>query len=176
MKNIDEVEGRGRSAKKREAKAVELLAQRLADLPDSEFSKLPKDPELTKEIELTRSITGHSSRKRQIKHLAGLLRRDDEKREKLEEALDGQAISQRQATLAFHHLEELRDRLCAEASFATALAEVCAAYPLIDDGKITRLAGSVHQHGDKRAAREIFRRLRQAEEEGDGPESGPRDQ
>lgn len=173
--NDHEIEGRGRSAKKREAKAVELLAQRLADLPDAEFSKLPKDPELTREIELTRSIDGHSSRKRQIKHLAGLLRRDDEKREQLEVALDGQAISQRQATLAFHHLEELRDRLCAEASFASALAETCAAYPLIDDGKIARLAGSVHQHGDKRAAREIFRRLRQAAEAAAGGEAPGQD-
>jgi ribosome-associated protein len=164
MKNNDEIEGRGRSAKKREAKAVEQLAQRLADLPEAELATLPKDPELSREIALVRSTSGHSSRKRQIKHLAGLLRRDNEKREKIAEALDGQALSQRRETLAFHHLEELRDRLCNVATFATALAEVRAAYPQIDDGKLARLAGSVHEHGDKRAAREIFRRLRQAEE------------
>ncbi len=164
MKNNDETEGRGRSAKKREAKAVEQLAQRLADLSDSELATLPQDPELAREIALVRSTSGHSSRKRQIKHLAGLLRRDDEKRERITEALDGQAVTQRREILAFHHLEDLRDRLCSAATFEATLAEIHAAYPHIDDGKLARLAGSVHEHGDKRAAREIFRMLRQAEE------------
>ena len=164
MKNSDEIEGRGRSAKKREAKAVEQLAQRLADLPESELATLPQDPELAREIALVRSTSGHSSRKRQIKHLAGLLRRDDETREKIAEALDCQAVSQRRDILAFHHLEDLRNRLCSAATVEKALAEVRSAYPQIDEGKLARLASSVHEHGDKRAAREIFRRLRKAEE------------
>jgi ribosome-associated protein len=119
---------------------------------------------LAREIALVRSTSGHSSRKRQIKHLAGLLRRDDEKRAKIAETLDSQAISQRQDILAFHHLEDLRDRLCSAATIESALAEVRSAYPQIDEGKLARLAGSVHEHADKRAAREIFRRLRKAEE------------
>lgn len=155
-------EGRGRTAKKREAKEVEQLAQRLAELSDSELGRLPKNPELKKEIDLARNTRGHSSRKRQIKHLASVLRSNDEQREAIEAAISGQAVSQRQETLAFHHLEELRDRLCATASFDAALAEIRATYPQIDDGKIARLAGSVHDHGDKKAAREIFRRLRKA--------------
>lgn len=168
MQKYDETEslaeGPSRSALKRDAKAVELLAQRLAELSDAELGRLPKNPELTKEIELARNTRGHGSRKRQIKHLAGLLRGNDEQREAIETALDGQAVSQRQETLTFHHLEELRDRLCATATFKAALAEVRAAYPLLDAGKLTRLAGSVHDHNDKRAAREIFRHLRKAEE------------
>jgi ribosome-associated protein len=168
MEDYEEVEhrslGRGRSIKKREAKAVEHLAQRLADLSDAELAKLPKNPELTKEIELARNTRGHSSRKRQIKHLAGLLRGNDEEREAIEVALDGQAVSQRQESLAFHHLEDLRDRLCVAATFEAALAEVRTAYPQLDGSKLTRLAGSVHDYGDKKAAREIFRRLRKAEE------------
>lgn len=156
--------GRGRSAKKREAKAVELLAQRLADLSDAELARLPQTPELTKEIELARNTRGHSSRKRQIKHLAGILRGHDEQREELVAALDGQAVSQRQETLAFHHLEELRDRICATATCDAALAEVRTTYPHLDDKKLARLASSVHEHNDKKAAREIFRRLRKAAE------------
>jgi ribosome-associated protein len=157
-------EGRGRSAKKREAKAVEELAQRLADLPEAELGRLPKSPELTKQIELARNTRGHSSRKRQIKHLAGVLRSHDEQRLAIEAALDGQAISQRQETLAFHHLEDLRDRLCVAATFEAALYEVRTLYPHLDDGKLARLAGSVHEYNDKKAAREIFRRLRKAAE------------
>lgn len=164
MARHQETEGRGRSAKKRAAKAVEELAQRLADLPEVELALLPLDPELAREIALVRSTSGHSSRRRQVKYLAGLLRSDDQQRETIAATLAARAVSQRQEVLAFHHLEGLRDRLCSRASFEAALAEVRSAFPGIDDDKIARLAGSVHEHGDKRAAREIFRRLRQAAE------------
>lgn len=157
-------EGPSRSAQKRDAKAVEQLAQRLAELSDAELARLPKTPELTKEIELARNTRGHGSRKRQIKHLAGLLRGNDDQREAIGTALDGHAVSQRQETMAFHHLEELRDRLCTAATFEAALAEVRTTYPHVEPGKLARLAGSVHDHNDKRAAREIFRYLRKAEE------------
>ncbi len=158
-------EGRGRSAKKREAKEVELLAQKLADIPDAELASLPKGPELAREIDQARNTKGHSSRKRQVKHLAGYLRRHEEQREAIEAALDGQAVMQRQETLAFHHLEELRDRLCSVTGFDAAITEVRTSYPHIDDRKLARLAHAVHEHGDKKAAREIFRRLRKAAEE-----------
>ncbi len=168
MEDYEEVEyrslGRGRSIKKRAAKAVEQLAQRLADLSDAELTKLPKDPDLAKEIELARNTRGGSSRKRQIKHLAGILRGNDEQREAIEVALDGQAVNQRKESLAFHHLEDLRDRLCVATTFEAALAEVRTTYPHLDVSKLTRLAGSVHDFSDKKAAREIFRRLRKAEE------------
>ena len=156
--------GRGRTAKKREAKTIEELAHRLTEITASELGKLPKSPELSKEIELARSTKGKSSRKRQIKHLAGLLRGHEEQRLAIEAALDGQSVIQRREALAFHHLEELRDRLCAQETFAAALTEVRTLYPHLDDGKLTRLAGSVRKHNDKKAAREIFRRLRKAEE------------
>lgn len=159
--------GRGRSAKKREAKAIEELAQRLTEITASELGKLPKSSELSTEIELARSTKGNSSRKRQIKHLAGMLRDHEEQRLAIEAALDGQSVSQRQETLAFHHLEELRDRICATETCEAALTEVRNTYPHLDAGKLARLASSVHEHSDKKAAREIFRRLRKAEESND---------
>ena len=159
--------GRGRTAKKREAKAIEELALRLTEMTASELGKLPKSPELSKEIEVARSTKGNSSRKRQIKHLAGVLRGHEEQRLAIEAALAGQSVSQRQETLAFHHLEELRDRLCATETFEAALSEVRTTYPYLDAGKLAGLARSVHEHSDKKAAREIFRRLRKAEETND---------
>jgi ribosome-associated protein len=60
----------------------------------------------------------------------------------------------------FHHLEELRDRLCDPDRFPAALDEVLELYPNIDRNTISRLSRSVHQHADRRAARELFRRLR----------------
>ena len=73
-------EGRGRSAKKRAAKAVEQLAQRLVELPDPAVAGLPLSPELARELQLARSTRGHSSRKRQLKHFAGALRRNEAER------------------------------------------------------------------------------------------------
>jgi len=42
------------------------------------------------------------------------------------------------------------------------LAEIRSSSPHLDAGKLARLAHSVHAHNDKKAAREIFRRLRKA--------------
>jgi ribosome-associated protein len=157
-------EGRGRTARKREAKAIEQLAQRLVELPETALARLATEAALAKEIELARNTKGHSSRKRQTKHLAGYLRRNEEQCAAIREALDGQSISQRQETMSFHHLEEMRDRLCDAASFETAIVEIRSSYPHIDDRKLARLAHAVHETGDKKAAREIFRRLRKAQE------------
>ncbi len=156
--------GRGRSAKKRAAKAVENLAQRLAELPEPAISGLPLSPEMAKELQLARNTRGHSSRKRQIKHLAGALRRNEEEQEQIEAALNGVDQVQRQEVMAFHQLEELRDRLCAPTDFEAALAEVRSLYPQLDSNKLAGLARSVHVSSDKKAHREIFRRLRKAAE------------
>jgi ribosome-associated protein len=136
----------------------------LAELPETELAKLPRDAELTREIELARSTRGHGARKRQIKHLAGFLRNHDDQRTAIEDALEARAVSQRQEVLAFQHLEELRDRLCSTADFDRALAEIRHRYPTLDHRKISRLARSVHENADRKAAREIFRQLRKAQE------------
>lgn len=173
MRHFDEQqevrqEGRGRSAKKREAKAIEQLAQELADMSEPEFARLSMGAELAAEVETARKTRGHSSRKRQVKHLAGFLRKHQEERDAIAAAMEGQAVTQRQETLAFHHLEGLRDRLCDANSCDAALAEVRSLYPTIDHGKLARLARSVQENSDKKAAREIFRRLRKAAEAEDG--------
>jgi len=157
--------GRGRSAKKRAAKAVEGLAQRLVELPEAAIAGLPLSPEMAKELHVARNTRGHSSRKRQIKHLAGALRRNEEEQEQIAATLDGVDQVQRQEVSAFHQLEELRDRLCSIADFDNALKEVCSLYPQLDSNKLAGLARSVHSSSDKKAYREIFRRLRKAEEE-----------
>ena len=158
------VEGRGRSAKKREAKAIEQLAQRLVDLPEAEIAKLGLNGDLAKELQLARDTRGHSSRKRQIKHLAGFLRRDDELRENLETTLESVSLAQRREILSFHNLEDLRERLCNPESFQDALDDIGKLYPELDTGKLAGLARSVQVGNDKKAYREIFRRLRKADE------------
>jgi ribosome-associated protein len=159
-----EQEGRGRSAAKRAATAIEDLAKILVDLSEAEYGRLPLEGDLRRELGVARSTGGHSSRKRQIKHFAALLRRDEETCAVLRAFVDGSQESHQQQTEAFHQLEQLRDRLCDPQQCAAALGEVRAAFPLIDAEKLAGLARSVHAGGDKKAYREIFRRLRGAAE------------
>lgn len=153
--------GPSRSAKKRAAQEIEHLAHELADLAEAEWRKLPATPELRDEIRQARETSGHSSRKRQIKHLAGVLRRDEEATAALRDFLDGQHAQQLAEKKTFHALEELRDRLCNPELYATALQEVGQRYPGIDQAEIAHLARAVHDSKDRRAYREIFRRLRE---------------
>ena len=157
-------EGRGRTAAKKVAKAIEETAQQLTELPESALGGLPLDDDLLRELQLARSTRGHGSRKRQIKHFAGLLRRYD-RLDELEAFLSGQHESHYQATQDFHNLEELRDRLCSAATFDAALGEVRQTYPLLSSNKLARLARNVHETSDKKAYREIFRQLRKASEQ-----------
>jgi len=145
---------------KKLAKEVESLAKQLTELTDAEFKRLELDDELREEAILARDTLGRGSHKRQIKHLAGLLREQPEEVVSLREALGAQDQVALEDRRQFHHLEQLRDRLCDQDSFQSAFDEVLELCPNIDRKAISRLSRSVHQHADKRAARELFRRLR----------------
>lgn len=157
-----------RTAKKRAAKAVEELAATLLNMADADYRRLPLSGEIARELAQGRTIKAHGARKRQLKHLAGLLRRDEESREAAESFVAELDQSRRQNTADFHHLETLRDGLCDPARSAEALAEIEQTMPEVDAGKIRRLAESVQHSADKRAFREIFRLLRDAQETQEG--------
>lgn len=156
--------GRGRSAKKREAKAIEQLAEQLVNMPEMELPALPLDEELRAELLDVRQTKGHSSRKRALKHFAGQLRRDDDARESLQEAMTQFDMKHGQETAAQHDLEKLRERLCSVDEQDAALQEVSTRFPSVDCKALQRLIKSVQQSKDKRAYRDIFRRLRDAQE------------
>ncbi len=157
---LDGCEGRGRGVKKRAARAVEALAVRLVESSDALCKRLPLPDELREELILARRITAHGGRKRQIKHLAGLLRRDEATATAIQAALDAAGRSDRDEREHFHHLEELRDGLCDPDRFAETIQIAEEELPDLDSQELTRLARKVHLTGDKRASREIFRRLR----------------
>lgn len=145
---------------KKLAKEVEALAIQLTELPDTAFKKLEIPDDLREEVVEARETLGRGSHKRQVKHLAGLLRKQPQEVLRLKdvlESLDQVALGERRQ---FHHLEQLRDRLCDQESFQVAYDEVLELFPNIDRKAIARLSRSVHQHADKRASRELFKRLR----------------
>ena len=153
-----------RTRKKQLAKEVEHLAGQLAEMPENQFCQLRMPAEITEEVVLARETKGRSSHKRQVKHLAGILRKQQEALSSLLEQMQGLDQVSRSEKREFHQLERLRDRLCDSSSFDEAFKEVLELYPQIDRKVISRLARSVHQYSDKRAFREIFKRLRDAEE------------
>jgi len=156
----DAREGRGRSAKRRVAQAVEALAVRMVELSDAVCRNLPLTDELRGELRFARSIKARAARKRQIKHLAGLLRQDEEATTAIQAALDAVGRANRADRDAFQRIESLRDALCDPDGFTEAIERAAGELPGLDRASITRLAKSVHRTGDKRASREIFRRLR----------------
>ena len=161
----NEREGRGRGAKKRAAQAAEALAVRMVESSDALCKRLPLSDELREGLDQARSIRARSARKRQLKYLAGLLRRDEESVVAIRAALDNVGRHNRAERDIFRHIEELRDALCDPDRFAETIETAAEELPGFDRRTFTRLARRVHGTGDKRASREIFRHLRSLTEE-----------
>lgn len=149
-----------RTKKKQQAKQVEDVAEQLVALGDNQFSQLVLAEAVRQEAELARATRGRSSQRRQVKHLAAVLRKSADELDELLAQLSSLDQVARSEKRQFHQLEKLRDRLCCEESFDDAFNEMLELTPEIDRKVISRLARSVHQHDDKRAYREVFKRLR----------------
>lgn len=154
-----------KTKKKKLAKDIERLAHDLTDMPQQQFKKLKLDEELVAEVEEARNTLGRGSHKRQVKHLAAVLRSREDLVPDLLIALENIDQVKRTEKRQFHKLEDLRDRLCVEKTFQDAFDEMVALLPDVDRGGISRLARSVHNSGDKRAFREIFKRMRDSAEQ-----------
>ncbi|MGE4542753.1 MAG: ribosome biogenesis factor YjgA [Pedobacter sp.] len=164
MDDFEQERPPSRSALKRAAKAVEEMAARLADLGDGDFKRLPLTGEIREGIEETRRFKSHNSaRKRQLKHLAGLLRSDADAVQVAEEFLAEIQTGRHKEAADFHHIEALRERLCDAEQFDAALEEVRQNMPGVNLAKIQRLAESARVHSDRRAFRELFRILKAAD-------------
>ena len=155
-----EREGRGRSEKKRAAQAIGALAAQMIEASEAVCKRLPLPEDIRDVLDLARRSTARGARKRELKHLAGLLRRDEETADAVRTVLNSVDQSSRAERDKFHRIEDLRDALCDPERFPEALETAAAEVPGLDRQVISRLARRVHQNGDKRAFREIFRRLR----------------
>lgn len=149
-----------RTKKKQQAKQIEQMAEQLVGLTDKQYKQIELSVEVADEADMARVTKGRSSFKRQLKHLAGMIRKSDGAFESLERQLASLDQVSRGDKKQFHKLEKLRDRLCSADSYAAAFEEMMELAPGIDRKVVSRLANSYQQHEDKRAYREIFRRLR----------------
>ena len=154
-----------RTKKKQQAKDIEKIAVQLVELTDKQFSRFDLPTAVAREAELARATKGRGSQRRQLKHLAGMIRKSEGALDDLMQQLANLDQVSRGEKKQFHRLEKLRDRLCDEKSFTVAFDEMLELIPTIDRKAISRLVRSVQQHDDRRAYREIFRRLRDEEAE-----------
>ncbi|MFK5926841.1 MAG: ribosome biogenesis factor YjgA [Desulfuromusa sp.] len=149
-----------RTKKKQQAKQIEEIAEHLIGLTDNQFSQIDLPAAIAREADLARLTKGRSSHRRQLKHLAGMIRKSEDVLDSLVRQVANLDQVSRGEKKQFHQLEKLRDRLCDADSFSAAFDEMLELAPGIDRKTISRLARSVQQHDDRRAYREIFRRLR----------------
>jgi len=162
---LDEEEyGPSRTQQRREALAVLVLAQQLVDLQPSRLAKLELPDDVRHEIDVTRRITSHGAKKRQLAFLAKVMRRyGEEDFAAVRAELGENREKQRQETAAMHRLEAMRDRLLAEDE--AALSELIAEHPQVDRQHLRSLVRQARIEKDTpnkppRAYREIFQLLK----------------
>lgn len=160
----DEDYGPSRTQQRRDALAVLVLAQQLVDLQPSRLAKLTLPDDVRHEIDVTRRMTAHGAKKRQLAFLAKVMRRYDEADfASVRAELGENREKQRQENAAMHRLEAMRDRLIAEDE--TALPELINEHPQVDRQHLRSLVRQARIEKDTpnkppKAYREIFQLLK----------------
>ena len=158
-----EMERPSRTQRKLAAEAVVELADQLAALPETAFKGLPLPQELRAEFVQVRKMKPCAARARQVRHLAGELRADEELLAALNSALGGQRRLSREEALRFQKREELRESLLDPQHGAEALYALEQSAPELDHAALYEQIERYRQTGEKRYYRAIFRLLEQGE-------------
>lgn len=163
----DSHEAPSKSARKREAHAQQALGEKLLAIPEAEWPALAVPAELAEALRAALRIHARGGRRRQLQYIGKLMRRIDS--EAIATALARRAERQAEQTRDFHRLEQWRDRLLDEGD--AALAELLDAFPAADRQHLRQLVRNAQreQAAQKppRAARLLFRYLRELAEAGD---------
>jgi ribosome-associated protein len=150
-----------RTQRKLAAEAVVELAHQLAALADTAFKGLPLPKELRQEFAEVRTMKPCAARARQLRHLAGVLRANDELLAALNTALSGQRRLSREEALRFHRREELRASLLDPQHGDEVRSALEQSAPDLDHAALREQIERYRQTGDKRYFRAIFRLLEQ---------------
>lgn len=154
-----------KSAKKRELKTVQALAQEMVDLSLGDLNSLTLDDEIRSEVDMARKVTAHNAKRRQIMYLSRLLNGIDlpTLRKEMANIKNGKNADNKR----FHELELLRDRLLT--GNVDIVATVVERFPQVDAKELTKLqAQAVKEQplaAKTAAARMLFRYLRKISEE-----------
>jgi ribosome-associated protein len=165
----DRDERPSKSARKRQSTDLQTLGEALIELPQSELDALPLPENLRDAVQLARRITAHGGLYRQKQYIGKLMRKIDA--EPIRAALTARRDRERVAALRFRRIEHWRDRLIAEGPTAID-ALIAETQAQIDVATLVRLVERAQlerqrQEQSPRAARELFRALRQVFDAGD---------
>lgn len=150
-------ERNSKTARKREAKRLAELAERLTKLPDETLSRLPLDDELIQALADHGRQSGNEGRRRHLRFLARLVRQSDV--DALERVLGAHDADQAATSFQHHQLERWRDELIASDA---ALTRYVDGHPGTDVAILRNLIREARRT-PQRPARALFRFLRDNE-------------
>jgi ribosome-associated protein len=153
-----------RSERRREALDVLAFAKRLAELPPARIAKLELPDDIHAELAEVQRTPSHIAHKRQLAHLAKLMRAHaDEDFAAARAALANDRAAGAREAAALHRIEALRESLLGNDSDA-ALTAFIAEHPDSDHQRLRALIRQARRERTTgkppRAQRELFRLLR----------------
>jgi ribosome-associated protein len=161
--NIDadvQIDGPSKSARKRDATALQDLGVELAALPEQTLLALELPETLRDAVMELRRLIGHGARLRQQQYIGKLMRKIDA--EPIRAQLELRKHTHDADVRRLRAAEAWRQRLLS--GEASALDEFMLAYPAAERGALTRLCASAAAQQSRgqapSAARELFRLLR----------------
>lgn len=147
-----------KSAKKREARAIDDLAKHLLQLSEEQLAGIPLDDELRDVVVKTRNMTARSALRRQRLYLAKQLRRADVT--PIQRACDALVRDQHGEQRLFHQAERWRDRILQGGSDALLefQAQTGCKSPRLAQ-LVSELSATLPETVERRIARDIFREI-----------------
>ncbi len=164
-----EKEGRGRSENRRHAKTFDALALTLLGLSPQRCARFPVSAELLRVLKTAHSTKAKAARRRELRHLSGMLRNRPDEAAAIEAHLAGRAAPAI-APDENAPLEELRALLCESDDLASALHEASEELPHLDVLLVRELCVAIHAvdaaaRCETKAYRLLFKELRRASDE-----------
>ena len=163
-----EVEGRGRTARKREIQSYELLAEKLLEISDAKCKGLPVTDELKKAVFTARETTrskAKAARKRYIKHLTLMLRTSDAEVDAINGFLAGSDYVPVTGDEAYRDLDALRAQLLDPETYRATIDLVCRELPHIDLALLSSLSEKLQTQRNDKDYRNLYKELRRAADE-----------
>lgn len=154
-----------KTRRKHRMEALQKLGESLLDLDEEALVRLDLPEELVSALHLTRRISAHGARRRQLQYIGKLMRGIDTA--PVVAAIQARNHQDTIHTRAFHRLEELREALIIEGD--ARLAAVLEQFPQADRQHLRKLVRQArterYARQPPRAARLLFRYLRKLQEE-----------
>jgi len=161
-------EKKSKTQVKREMLALQDIGKRIVELPKSHLARIPLSDTLRQEVAFARSITTHGAKRRQVRRIGALLREVDI--EPIVRVLNDLDEGSREDALRFQRIEAWRDTLIAGDD--ALIEELCTRFPSAERQHLralVRAARSEHaRQKTGRAARALFRHLRELAQSADG--------